>query len=222
MDESLVAGDDLMSRRGDADRLRVGVLISGSGTNLQALIDACERREIDATIAVVISNKPDAFGLERARRAGIPAVFVDRTAYTTIAAYNAALAETLDAYAAELVVMAGYMRLLGQEVLRAYPHRVMNLHPALLPAFAGASGIRDAFEHGVKITGVTVHFADEQFDRGPIILQEPVRIAEDDTVESLEARIHEVEHTLIVEAVRLFADGRLEIDGRRVRILPAR
>ncbi len=220
MDDIAVPGSELFKPRGDADRLRVGVLISGSGTNLQALIDAVQRHELDANIAVVVSNKHDAFGLERARRAGIPAVYVDRTAYTTIAAYNQALAEALDAHAVELVVMAGYMRLLGQEVLRPFSHRVMNLHPALLPAFAGASGIRDAFEYGVKVTGVTVHFADERFDRGPIIVQEPVRIAEDDTVESLEAKIHDVEHLLIVKAVRLYAQGRLVIEGRRVRILP--
>lgn len=220
MDDVAVPGSELFKPRGDADRLRVGVLISGSGTNLQALIDAVQRHELDANIAVVVSNKHDAFGLERARRAGIPAVYVDRTAYTTIAAYNQALAEALDAHAVELVVMAGYMRLLGQEVLRPFSHRVMNLHPALLPAFAGASGIRDAFEYGVKVTGVTVHFADERFDSGPIIVQEPVRIAEDDTVESLEAKIHDVEHLLIVKAVRLYAQGRLVIEGRRVRILP--
>lgn len=220
MVEAMVPGDEIFSASGDADRPRVGVLISGSGTNLQALIDACDRRELDAAIAVVISNKPDAFGLERARRAGVPAVFVDRTAYTTIAAYNQALADVLDAHGVELVVMAGYMRLLGQEVLRPFSHRVMNLHPALLPAFAGASGIKDAFEYGVKVTGVTVHFADERFDRGPIIVQEPVRIAEDDTVETLEVKIHDVEHRLIVEAVRLYAQGRLAIEGRRVRVLP--
>ena len=220
MDDVTVPEGDVFGSGDDAGRLRVGVLISGSGTNLQALIDACERGDINATVAVVISNKPDAFGLERARRAGIPAVFVDRSAYTTIAAYNHALSEALKEHAVELVVMAGYMRLLGQEVLRTYPHRVMNLHPALLPAFAGASGIHDAFEYGVKITGVTVHFADEQFDRGPVVLQEPVRIAEDDTIESLEAKIHEAEHRLIVDAVGLFAEDRIRIDGRRVHVLP--
>jgi phosphoribosylglycinamide formyltransferase-1 len=203
------------------DQLKIGVLISGSGTNLQALIDACVNGVIDARVAVVISNKPDAFGLERARRAGIATVAVDRAVYTTIAAYNHALTEALQQHDVGLVVMAGYMRLLGQEVLTAFPGAVMNLHPALLPSFAGASAIRDAFEHGVKITGVTVHFADEVFDRGPIIAQEPIRVAEDETVATLEAKIHEVEHRLIVEAVRLFAEGRLVIEGRKVRITPA-
>lgn len=203
------------------ERLQIGVLISGSGTNLQALIDACADGTIDAVLAVVISNKPDAFGLERARRAGVATVFVDRAAYTTISAYNHALTEALAQHGVGLVVMAGYMRLLGQEVLSSFPGAVMNLHPALLPSFPGASAIKDAFEHGVKITGVTVHFADEQFDRGPIIAQEPIRVTEDETVASLEAKMHEVEHRLVVEAVRLFAEDRLVIDGRKVRIKPA-
>lgn len=202
-------------------RLRVGVLISGSGTNLQALLDACASGDLNATIAVVISNKHDAFGLERARRAGVPAVVVDRSRYESSSAYNAAIAGVLKEHGVELVVMAGYMRLLGKEVLDAFPSRVMNLHPSLLPAFAGASGIRDAYEYGVKVTGVTVHFADEHLDHGPIICQEPVRVEEDDTLDTLEAKIHEVEHRLIVEAVRLFEQGRLVIDGRKVRVLPA-
>jgi phosphoribosylglycinamide formyltransferase-1 len=203
------------------ERLQIGVLISGSGTNLQALIDASASAALDAAVAVVISNKPDAFGLERARRSGIATVYVDRAAYTTMAAYNHALTGALKEHKVDLVVMAGYMRLLGQEVLAAFPGRVMNLHPALLPSFAGASAIKDAFEHGVKITGVTVHFADEQFDRGPIIAQEAVRVAEDDTAATLEERIHEVEHRLIVEAVGLFAEDRLVIEGRKVRVRPA-
>jgi phosphoribosylglycinamide formyltransferase-1 len=222
MAETPGAAELLFRRASDVEPMRIGVLISGSGTNLQALIDACSVGELDAEVDVVISNKPDAFGLERARRAGIAAVHVDRARHTTIAAYNAAITEVLEAREVELVVMAGYMRLLGQEVLAAFPGRVINLHPALLPAFPGASAIRDAFDYGVKVTGVSVHLADEHFDRGPIILQEPVRVAEDDTPESLEARIHEVEHRLIVEAVDLFATERLVLEGRWVHILPPR
>lgn len=203
-------------------RLRVGVLISGSGTNLQALIDAAGRGELDAHLAVVISNKEAAFGLERARRAGIPAVFIDRSLFDTPHAYNAAIAQTLALHGAELVVMAGYMRLLGTEVLNAFPERVINLHPALLPAFPGASAIHDAYEHGVKLTGVTVHFASEEFDRGPIIAQRAVPVLEEDTLETLEARIHGAEHAVLPQAVQLFAEDRLEIVGRRVRILPPR
>lgn len=211
----------LLEEDQEPKRLRVGVLISGSGTNLQALLDACASGALNAVIAVVVSNKPDAFGLERARRAGVPAVVVDRARYESVSGYNAAIADVLKEHGVELVVMAGYMRLLGKEVLSAFPNRVMNLHPSLLPAFAGASGIKDAYEYGVKVTGVTVHFADEHLDHGPIICQEPVRVDEDDTLETLEAKIHEVEHRLIVEAVRLFEQGRLLIEGRRVRVLPA-
>jgi phosphoribosylglycinamide formyltransferase-1 len=200
------------------ERLAIGVLISGSGTNLQAVIDASERKELDARVAVVISNKPGAFGLERARRAGIPAVHLDIADYRDRDAYNHAIRETLEAHEVGLVVMAGYMRLLGSEVLEAFPGAVINLHPALLPSFAGASAIRDAFEYGVKVTGVTVHFADEVFDRGPIICQEAVRIEEDDTLATLEAKIHEVEHRLLPEAIGLIAAGRVSLDGRIVRI----
>ena len=200
------------------ERLALGVLISGSGTNLQAVIDACASETLDARVAVVISNKSGAFGLERARRAGIPAVHLDIADYRDRDAYNRAIRETLEEHEVGLVVMAGYMRLLGSEVLEAFPGAVINLHPALLPSFAGASAIRDAFEYGVKVTGVTVHFADEVFDRGPIICQEAVRIEEDDTLATLEAKIHEVEHRLLPEAIGLIAEGRVSLDGRIVRI----
>lgn len=200
------------------ERLALGVLISGSGTNLQAVIDACERGELACRVAVVISNHAEAFGLERARRAGIPAVYIDPAAHRDRRAFNGAIADTLIEHGVRLVVMAGYMRLLGREVLELYPGAVINLHPALLPTFPGASAIADAFEYGVKVTGVTVHFADEEFDRGPILCQEPVRVAEDDTLETLEARIHEAEHRLLPYAIGLIADGRVTIDGRKVRI----
>lgn len=200
------------------DRLALGVLISGSGTNLQAIIDACSSGEIGCRVAVVISNKPDAFGLERARRAGIPAVHLDPADYRDRRAYNGAIADTLISHGVELVVMAGYMRLLGREVLEVYPNAVINLHPALLPTFPGASAVRDAFDYGVKVTGVTVHFADEEFDRGPIICQEPVTVAEGDTLETLEAKIHEVEHRLLVHAVSLISEGRVTVLGRKVHI----
>jgi phosphoribosylglycinamide formyltransferase-1 len=198
--------------------LALGVLISGSGTNLQAIIDACADGSLDARVAVVISNKAGAFGLERARRADISAVHLDPAAFKDRRAYNGAIADTLAEHGVALVVMAGYMRLLGREVLQVYPHAVINLHPALLPTFPGASAISDAFEYGVKVTGVTVHFADEEFDRGPILCQEPVRIAENDTPETLEAKIHEVEHRILPYAIRLIAEGRVAIEGRKVHI----
>lgn len=200
--------------------MRLGVLISGSGTNLQAIIDACEDGSLTATVAVVISSHDSAVGLERARRAGIPAVWIDRAQYDRPSKYNEAIRDTLLQYGVGVVAMAGYMRLLGHEVLDAFPDRVINLHPALLPAFPGANGIRDAYDYGVKVTGVTVHFANENFDEGPIIAQEPVTIDEDDTLITLEAKIHEVEHRLYPAALQLLALGRVEVDGTRTRILP--
>jgi phosphoribosylglycinamide formyltransferase-1 len=202
--------------------LKLGVLISGSGTNLQAIIDACETGALDAQVAVVVSNHEAAFGLERARRAGIDAVFVDRAVHDSPREYNAAIRDELRAREVDYVVMAGYMRLLGKQVLDFYPNRVLNIHPALLPSFPGAHGIQDAFDAGVKVTGVTVHFANENFDEGPILAQEAVRIAEDDTLETLEAKIHEVEHRLYPAALQLLAQGRVEIVGRKVHIRPAR
>jgi phosphoribosylglycinamide formyltransferase-1 len=204
----------------DSKRLRLGVLISGGGTNLQAIIDAVDLGDLDAQVVVVISTHEEAYGLERARKAGIPAVFIDRTRFATIRDYNHAVREVLDEHWAEVVVMAGYMRLLGNEVLEAFPDKVVNIHPALLPAFPGASGVYDAWSYGVKVTGVTVHFANESFDDGPIIAQEIVRIEEDDTPESVEAKIHCVEHTLYPAVLQLMAEDRVRIDGRRVRIVP--
>lgn len=205
----------------DEELFTLGVLISGSGTNLQALIDRCADGTLAARIGVVISNKESAYGLTRARKAGIPALHLDPARHESPAAYNHAIRTALEEHGVDLVVMAGYMRLLGREVLEAFPERVINLHPALLPSFPGATAIHDAYEYGVKVTGVTVHFADEAFDRGPIIAQEPVRIEEDDTPATLEAKIHKVEHRLLPEAVGLIAAGRVRIEGRRVRVLPA-
>ncbi len=198
--------------------LKIGVLISGSGSNLQAIIDAIERGALDAEIAVVISSREDAYGLTRAENHGVPGVWIDRNAFDDASAFNSAIRDELQAHGVELVVMAGYMRLLGVEVLDAFPMKVVNLHPALLPSFAGAHGIADAFEYGVKVTGITVHFADEVFDRGPIIAQATVPVAEDDTLESLEARIHDAEHQLLPAALQLIAQGRVTVEGRKVRI----
>ena len=202
-------------------KLRIGVLISGSGTNLQAVIDASESGALNAEVIVVISNHDSARGLVRAKEHGIAAVYIDRGAYSTPREYNAKIRDILTEYVCDYVVMAGYMRLLGREVLDFFPDRVINLHPALLPSFPGASGIRDAFDYGAKVTGVTVHFANEEFDKGAIIAQEPVVIAEDDTIESLEAKIHAAEHELLPRALQLIASNRVEIVGRKVRIAPA-
>ena len=202
--------------------MRFGVLVSGSGTNLQSIIDACAAGRIAGEVAVVISNREEAYGLERARAAGIPAIFIDPRKCDDADDYNHRLREALELESVECVVMAGYMKLLGPEVLDAWPMRVVNVHPALLPSFAGAHGIADAFAYGAKVTGVTVHFADEVFDQGPIIAQEAVEALEDDTLETLEARIHEVEHRLYPEALAALADGRVTVSGRKVRVAPVR
>ena len=204
-----------------ATRLRLGVLISGSGTNLQAIIDACLDGSLNAEVRVVVSNHAHAYGLERARRARIDAAYIDRSAFDSPKAYNREILRIFREHEVDTVVMAGYMRLLGSEILRNFPNRVLNIHPALLPSFAGANGIHDAFDYGVKLTGVTVHLADEEFDRGPIIAQEAVRIEEGDSVDDVEAKIHAVEHVLYPQVLQWLAEGRVQVEGRKVRILPA-
>jgi phosphoribosylglycinamide formyltransferase-1 len=198
--------------------MRIGVLISGSGTNLQAIIDATRDGSLEAEVVVVIANHDAAYGLERARKAGIPAVYVDAGKHRGPKEYNHAIRAALDEHEVDIVAMAGYMRLLGKEVLDAYPDRVINIHPALLPSFPGASGIKDAFDYGVKVTGVTVHYANEVFDDGPVIAQEAVVIAEDDTMQTLEAKIHEIEHRIYPMALQYLAEGRATIEGRKVRL----
>ncbi len=196
--------------------LRVGVLLSGSGTNLQALIDAIAARRLAAVIAVVISNDPEAYGLARADRHGIPAVTVPHGAFPTRADFDAKLVEVLRAHDVELVALAGFMRLVSPVLLAAFPARVLNVHPALLPAFPGLHAERQALAYGARVTGVTVHFVDEQTDHGPIILQVAVPILPDDDEERLHARIQRQEHLAYPRAIQLLAEGRLRIDGRRV------
>ncbi|MEG2458821.1 MAG: phosphoribosylglycinamide formyltransferase [Raoultibacter sp.] len=201
------------------DPLKIGVLLSGSGTNLQALIDAIAQGSLNAEIVEVIASRPDAYGLKRAQQAGIPTCSLNREVYADSRVANEAIATELTRAGAEYVVMAGYMRMLGEEVLDAFPDKVINLHPALLPSFKGAHAIADAFEAGVKITGITVHFANAEYDKGPIIAQRAIAVREQDSLESLEARIHEAEHDLYPEVLRLLASRRVSIDeNRKVRI----
>ncbi len=200
--------------------LNIGVLISGSGSNLQSLIDHIQEGTLDARISLVVSSRPDAYGIERAKKAGIPVLVLNREAYADAAAANKRIADALKEAGAEYVVMAGYMRMVTAEVLDAFPDRVVNLHPALLPSFKGAHAIQDAFDFGAKVTGVTVHFANADYDKGPIIAQRAVEVRENDTVEALEARIHAVEHELYPHVVQLLAEGRVSVDEatRTVRI----
>jgi phosphoribosylglycinamide formyltransferase-1 len=198
--------------------LAVGVLASGRGSNLQALLDAGARPGYPARVVIVIADREEAPALARAAAAGVAAVFLNPKDYGDRAAYDAALSARLQAAGVELVCLAGFMRLLGPAFVRAWHGRVMNIHPALLPAFPGLHAQRQALDYGVKITGATVHFVDEGVDTGPIILQAAVPVEPDDTEETLSARILVEEHRLYPEAVRLFAEGRLVIEGRRVRV----
>jgi phosphoribosylglycinamide formyltransferase-1 len=202
--------------------LALGVLLSGSGTNLQALIDAIDAGRLDARIAVVVSNRPDAYGLTRARARGLATETVLHTDFASREAFDARLVEVLRAHGVELVALAGFMRLVTPVLLEAFPARVLNIHPALLPAFPGLHGERQALAYGVRITGVTVHFVDEQTDHGPILVQAAVPVFSDDTEEALHLRIQRQEHRAYVRAIQLIAEGRVQIDGRRVVISGAR
>jgi len=202
------------------DSVRIGVLVSGHGTNLQAILDACARGEILGRVAVVVSSNPKADALERARRAGIPAVALTPRSFPDRATHDARLIEVLQAHD---VSLAGFLRILTPAFIEQFRGRIMNIHPALLPAFGGV-GMYGARVHeavlarGVKVSGCTVHFVDESPDGGPIILQAVVHVRDDDSVESLAARIAEVEHRLYPLAIRLFAEGRLHTHGKHVQI----
>lgn len=193
----------------------LAVLISGRGSNLQSLIDATASGQLDATIAVVISNRPDAPGLIRAREAGIEAVCLEPRNYTDRDTYDRALVDTLRARGAGVVCLAGFMRLVGPPLLDAFPNRILNIHPSLLPAFPGVDAQRQAYAHGVRITGATVHLVTRELDNGPIVLQAAVPVLDDDTVDTLSARILIEEHRLYPQAVALVLDGRWSIVGRR-------
>ena len=194
---------------------RLGVLISGRGSNLQALSDAIRDRRLDATIAVVISNREDAQGLERARAAGIEAVTISHQGWPSREDHDRAIVRQLRARDVGLVCLAGYMRLVGTPMLEAYPQAILNIHPSLLPAFPGIDAQRQAIEHGVRFSGVTVHFVTSELDNGPIVLQRSVPVLDNDTPESLAARILVEEHTAYPEAVGIVLAGGWRIEGRR-------
>lgn len=206
-----------MTPRGDGP-VRLGVLASGRGSNLQAILDAAGRPDFPARVAVVVSDTERAQALDRAREHGVPAVWLSPKDFGDRAAYDAGLRRVLDEHRVGLVCLAGFMRILTPEFVRAYAGRVLNIHPALLPAFPGLHAQRQALEYGVRVAGATVHFVDEGIDTGPIVLQASVPVHPDDTEESLSARILVEEHRLYPEAIRLFAEGRLQIAGRRVII----
>jgi phosphoribosylglycinamide formyltransferase-1 len=196
---------------------RLGVLISGRGSNLQAIIDAVQAGTLPATVAVVIANRKDASGLDRARAAGIEAVFLNPKDYPGRGAYDEAIADVLRVRRVDLVCLAGFMRLIGAPLLQAFHGRILNVHPSLLPAFPGLDAQQQALEYGVRVSGATVHFVTAELDGGPIITQAAVPVLDGDTVETLSARILVEEHRLFPEAIRLVLDGRWRIEGRRVR-----
>ncbi len=188
---------------------RFAVFASGNGSNLQAIINALEKKKIAATLAVVISDKKDAFALKRALKAGIPTVTVDPKAFKDRVAMDKAIIKELKSFHVDFVVLAGYMRILSAYFVRTFRNKVLNIHPALLPSFKGAHAIKDAFESGAISTGVTVHFVDEEIDHGPVISQEALRIRKTDTLKTLEARIHKLEHKIYPRVIDLFAKGKV-------------
>jgi phosphoribosylglycinamide formyltransferase 1 len=193
----------------------IGVLISGSGSNLQAIIDAIAAGRLDARIGVVISNRPEAAGLERAALGGIETLVLSHRGFGTREDYDRALVEALRVRGVELVCLAGFMRLLSPAFVEAFPSAVLNIHPSLLPAFPGLDAQRQALDHGVKVTGATVHLVTAELDAGPIVLQAPVLVRDDDTVESLSARILTEEHRIYPEAIGIVLAGGWRVEGRR-------
>jgi phosphoribosylglycinamide formyltransferase 1 len=203
-----------------SNAVRIGVLVSGSGSNLQSIIDNIEAGKLQAGIACVISNNANAFALERARRHGVPALHLDHRLFSGREAYDTALVETLCEYDVDLVVLAGFMRIITPVLIDAFPHAIMNIHPALLPSFPGLHAQRQALDYGVKVSGCTVHFVDAGTDTGPVIIQAAVPVQEGDTEESLSARIQTEEHRIYPQAIKLYAEGLLKVEGRRVIVNP--
>lgn len=201
-------------------RLKVGVLVSGRGSNLQAILDASAAGHLSADVAVVLSDVPDAYALERARRHNVAALFEDPKAHPSREAFDKALIAHLERHRVDLVCLAGFMRLLTPAFVAHYRNRMMNIHPALLPAFPGLHVQRKALHHGVKFSGCTVHFVDEGTDTGPIVIQAVVPVLDDDTEEILSARILRYEHQIYPRAIQLYAEGRLRVEGRRVLCTP--
>jgi len=198
--------------------MNIAVLCSGSGTNLQAIIDGVESGYIPAKIALVVSDNAEAYAIERARASGIETFVLDKRNFNKREDLDREIIGALRKKRVGLVVLAGFMRLLGPAFIKEYEGRILNIHPALLPAFKGTRGIKDALEYGVKVTGVTVHFVDEKLDHGPIVLQSAVDVQDGDTEETLLARVHKEEHRIFPEAVKLFVEGRLLVKGRKVII----
>lgn len=204
-------------------QVKIGVLVSGSGTNLQSIIDSINSGDINGKITVVISNKKDAYGLERAKQHDINAVFVNQKNYDNIESFNDAIIEILKENKVDLVVLAGYLKILSSKFIDFYRNKIINIHPSLIPSFCGKGyyGIKvheAAINYGIKLSGATVHFVDENADTGPIIMQEAVNVDYEDTVESLQQKILKVEHKLLPLAIKYYCEGRIEVVGRKTLI----
>jgi phosphoribosylglycinamide formyltransferase-1 len=198
--------------------VNIAVFCSGTGSNLQAIIDKVAEGYIPAKIALVVSDNETAFALKRAKKSGIKTLVLDKKDFKTREEFDKEVIKNLKKKGVGLVVLAGFMRLLSPHFIKEYKNKIINIHPALLPSFRGTHGIKDALEYGVKVTGPTVHFVDENLDNGPIILQKAIEVKDDDTEEDLLVRVHKEEHKIYPEAIKLFAEGRLNIKGRRVAI----
>src|SRR3989338_2660756 len=199
--------------------MNIAVFASGRGSNFSAIARAVKNGKIKAILALLVCDNPKAKVLAKAKRQGVKSVLVKEEDFANKKDFEEKIIQHLKEENIELIVLAGFMRLLSPEFISQYKNKILNIHPALLPSFKGTKGIKDAFEYGVKVTGVTVHFVDEEMDHGAIILQQAVRIEEDDTLESLEAKIHKIEHKIYPEAVRLFVEGKLKLEGSKVRII---
>ncbi|HHT50911.1 MAG TPA: phosphoribosylglycinamide formyltransferase [Eubacteriaceae bacterium] len=203
--------------------VKIGILISGQGSNLQAIIDHIESGHINGKIELVISNKKDAYGLVRSKKAGIESLYVNPRNFKSNEEFNLRLIEEFQSKKVDLIILAGFLKILSKDFIEKYPNRIINIHPSLIPSFSGknfyGNKVHEAvLNYGVKYTGVTVHFVDEGTDTGPIILQEIVPVYQDDTVDSLQKRVIEVEHRVLVRAIKLFCEGRIHVEGRKVII----
>ena len=201
--------------------MNFAVFASGNGSNLQAIIHAIQKGEIKANLSVVFSNNPKAFALERANRAGIKTLVLNPDDYMNRQSFDREIIAQLKEEKIDFIVLAGYMRLLSPFFIKKYPHKILNVHPSLLPAFKGTRAIKDAFLYGAKTTGVTIHFVDDKMDHGPIIMQEALRIKATDTCEILQQKIHSVEHRLYPKAIDLLVQGKLKVEGRKVLLVGA-
>lgn len=198
----------------------IAVFASGRGSNFSAIAKAVKRGAVKANLALLVCDNPKAPVLEKAGRSGVKVALIKREDFVTKKDFESKISEALRVNKIDLIVLAGFMRMLSADFVKKNTGRIINIHPSLLPSFKGAEGIKDAFDYGVKVTGVTVHFVDELMDHGPIILQSPIKIEGDDTLKSLEEKIHKAEHKLYPEAIKLFAEGRLKIEGRKVKVFP--